>query len=166
MISVHMIRALSASTARMMRDRTRNVQRARHDLVHVRFLGRAQDAVDRREQFRQRERERGLGRRWRLRQIGARKLVSPLFTASLEDVYDFAHLLVLEQPPHELGPRILPQLLVAPRQQHLRFDAQQARRHFQVLGCLVERQACECARRTVRRSVRSEYRRCRPALRE
>ena len=74
----------------------------------------------------------------RLRQIRARELIAALFAATLEHVDDLAHLLVLEQPSHELGARIFPLLLVAVRQQHLRLDAQQPRGHLEILGGLVE----------------------------
>ena len=45
-----------------------------------------------------------------LRQIRAREPISPLVAAPLENVHDFAHLLILEQAPDELGARILPLL--------------------------------------------------------
>ena len=125
--------------------------------------GDAKHAIDRGEQLGQRERQRRStaasarcgrhARAKRLRRSSAR---------SLEHVDDFAHLLVLEQPPHELRARIFPRLVVlAARQEHLRLDAQQPRRHLEVVGGLVERERRECARETARRCARSGCRRCR-----
>ena len=73
------------------------------------------------------------------RQPGAREPGATIFRRALEHVDDLAHLLVLEQPAHELGARIFPRLVVlVARQQHLRLDAQQARRHLEVVGGLVD----------------------------
>ena len=79
--------------------------------------------------------------------IGGRRLVAapiPLgarIGGMAEPVHQLADLLVLEQPPHQLGPWILPLVLPEPaRQQHLRLDAQQPRRHFQVIRRLIEPQ--------------------------
>src|SRR6185369_9637418 len=90
------------------------------------------------QQFAERECEGRLRRRGCLRQIGARELIATLLSATLEHVHDFAHLLILEQAPHQLAARILPRLLIAARQQQLRLDAQQARRHLEVIGRLVD----------------------------
>jgi hypothetical protein len=55
-------------------------------------------------------------------------------------IRDLADLLILEQPPDEFRARILPRLVVlVPRQQHLRLDAQEPRRHLEVFGGLVDR---------------------------
>ena len=106
----------------------------------------AQDAIDRGEQLAQRERERRFRRRGRLRQVGAREPVAPLLAGALEHVHHLAHLLVLEQATHELRARIVPRLLaIGARQQHLRLDAQQPRRHLEVVRRLVQLAACGCA---------------------
>ena len=56
-----------------------------------------------------------------------------------EPVHELADLLVLEQSAHQLGARIFP-LVVAepPRQQHLRLDAEQPRRHLEIVSRLIE----------------------------
>ena len=114
-------------------------RRARNDFVHVRLRSTARSTRSTADSSSdERERERRLRRRRRLRQIGARELVAALFAATLEHVDDFAHLLILEQAAHELGARIFPRLLVAARQQHLRLDAKQARRHLEIFGGFVQ----------------------------
>src|SRR6185503_11463665 len=118
--------------------RARNVDRARNDLVHVRRRHRAQHAIDRGEQFRERECQWRHRRRRGLRQIRARKLVAPLYAAPLEEIDHLAHLLILEQPPHQLGAWIFPRLDVRARQQHLRLDAQQPSRHLEILRGFVQ----------------------------
>src|SRR2546427_9011441 len=58
-----------------------------------------------------------------------------------EPVHELANLLILEQPAHQLRARVLP--LVVPdaaRQQQLRLDAQQPRRHLEVVRRLVQPQ--------------------------
>ncbi len=106
------MRALKREHRANDQDGSRNVERARNHLVHVGASDCAQNAVHRGEQLGERERERRLRRRRRLRQIRARELIAPFFAAPLEQVDDLAHLLILEQPSHELGARILPLLLV------------------------------------------------------
>ena len=101
------------STAANDRHGAGDVERARHDLVHLRLARRAEHAIDGGEQLGERQRERRLRRRGRLRQVRARESIASLFAATLEHVHHFAHLLVLEQPAHELGARIFPRLLVA-----------------------------------------------------
>ena len=132
------MRARSASTERMIviAPGTSSARGTTSCMLGCATARRTRSTAD--EQLGQRERERRLRRRRRLRQIRARELVAPLFAATLEDVDDLAHLLILEQSANELGARILPLLLVAARQQQLRFDAQQPRRHLEILGGLVE----------------------------
>ena len=121
-------------------DRARHVERARYNVVHVRSRCGAKHAVDGGQQLDERERERCLRRRWLCREIGTGKVASPLFAATLEQVDDFTHLLILEQATNELRARILPLLLLPHGQQELRFYAKEPRRHLQVLSGIVERQ--------------------------
>ena len=84
----------------------------------------------------------------------------------LHPVGDLLDLLVLQQPAHQLGARILPCLaLLAARQQHLRLEPDQPARHFQIVGGLVEPELMDDARGTDRRSGRSGYPRYRSAPR-
>jgi len=99
-------------------------------------------SIHRRQQFTQRERER---RRWRLdrlrRQPGPRESRAALLGHSRQVIRDLPHLLILEQAPDQFRARIFPRFIVlVPRQQKLRLDAQQASRHLEVLGGLVDRQ--------------------------
>ena len=58
-----------------------------------------------------------------------------------QPVHQFTDLLVLQQPAHQLGARILPFVIAeTAREQQLRLDAQQARGHFEIIGGLVESQ--------------------------
>ena len=60
-------------------------------------------------------------------------------TTAFEQIDDFAHLLIFQQPAHEFSAGIFPRVLaVGPRQQHLRFDSQQAGGHFEVIRRFVE----------------------------
>ena len=73
--------------------------------------------------------------------VGAGMAVAGVIAAKLQNVHHFAHLLILEQPAHELRARIVPLLVIAAtRQQHLHLDAQQSRRHLEIFGCLAETQ--------------------------
>ena len=81
----------------------------------------------------------GAGEERLLWQIRSRKATSTVVASSLEDVHDFANLLVLEQTPDQLCSRIFPRLrhlLVG--QQHLRLDAHEARGHLQIVRGFVE----------------------------
>ena len=74
----------------------------------------------------------------------AREAVRRALGPRLEDVDDLAHLLVLEQPADQLGPRIVPGFrAIPPRQQHLRLDAQQPRGHLEVLRRFVQPQRAD-----------------------
>ena len=71
----------------------------------------------------------------------ATETVGPLFGRAVQPIHELADLLVLEQPSHQLGARVFP-LIVAEtaRQQQLRLDAQQPRRHLQIVRRLVQPQ--------------------------
>ena len=57
-------------------------------------------------------------------------------------------MLILEQSTNQLGARVLPRFLaVGTWQKHLRLDAQQACRHFQVVGGLVEPQRSDASKK-------------------
>ena len=56
-----------------------------------------------------------------------------------QPVHELANLLILEEPAHQLGARIFPFVVAQmPRQQHLRLDAQQSRRHFEIVCRLIQ----------------------------
>jgi len=103
-------------------DRSRHVESAWDDVVHVRPRRGAQHAIDRREQFDERERQRRLRRRRLCRKEGAREVIASFLAAALEHVDDLAHLLILEQASYELRAGILPLLLFAGGEQELGFD--------------------------------------------
>jgi len=59
----------------------------------------------------------------------------------VQPIHELADLLVLEQPSHQLGARVFPLVVAeAARQQQLRLDAQQPRRHLQIVRRLVQPQ--------------------------
>jgi hypothetical protein len=82
---------------------------------------------------------------WRRRKRGRRRQVptsellgSPLRRSPHPDGH-LTDLLILEQPPHQLSPRVLPAVfLLAPGKQHLRLEPHEAAGHVQVVGGLVE----------------------------
>jgi hypothetical protein len=82
-----------------------------------RFSRHPEDAIDCREQLSEREREWCRGRRDLLREIRTRESTASSLAKSLEDVDDFAHLLVLEEAPDELRARIFPRVVeLVPRE--------------------------------------------------
>src|SRR5207248_10010560 len=107
---------------------------------HVRMRDGAQDAIHRREQLDERERQRRLRRCGLRRKESARKVTSVFFSAPLEYVDVLAHLLVLEQPTHKLRPRVLPQLLLPGGEQELSFYPKEPRGHLEVFRGLVQLQ--------------------------
>ena len=57
---------------------------------------------------------------------------------------DFPDLLVLQQPPHQLGPGILPAIVVHPAgEQHLGLEPQQAAGHVQIVSRLIQAQVVD-----------------------
>jgi hypothetical protein len=106
--------------------------------VHVRLAHRAQHAIHGPEQLREVERQRRLWRRGLIREKRAGEVPPPVLGAMLEHVDDLAHLLVFEQTADELRARVLPIVALTPRQEHLRLDAQQPRRHLEIVRRLVE----------------------------
>src|SRR5690349_7641777 len=121
------------------RDRTIDIERASDNVMDDGLSGNAQHAIGRREQLGERKRERRRGRSDLLRHVRARESAATLFSESLEDIHHLAHLLVLEQSPHELSARVFPRVIeLVARQQHLRLDAEQSRGHLEIVGRLVE----------------------------
>ncbi len=123
------------------RDCAVDIERPRHDVVHVRSFRSTQNAVYGTEQLADRSRERAdrRGRHQVLREVRASEAVSAIVAASFENVHDLAHLLVLEQPSYQLRARIFPLFVTfPPREQHLRLDANESGRHLQIVGGLVE----------------------------
>ncbi len=88
-----------------------HVERSRNHVVNHRTTRLPQHAIHRREQIGQRCRERTLvfiatfdGNR----NVGSREPVAPIVTEPLEHVHYLAHLLVLEQAPHQLRAGVFP----------------------------------------------------------
>ena len=106
---------------------TSDIEGARNDFMQRGFLGRAQHAIDRRQQLSEGERERRVDGRDvdGLRHPTTWELVPTLLATTLEEIDDLAHLLILEQAAHEFGAGIFPRFLaLSPRQEHLRLDAE------------------------------------------
>src|SRR5881392_27215 len=134
------LRALDEQRLQL-RGRPLHIERPGYDAVQHRLrderdhpLRRGQEVVQLDDERRRRGGRR-LGTEPAPQLLGApgRRLAQPLD--------QLADLLVLEQPPHQLGPRIFP-LVVSqpPRQQHLRLDPQEPRRHLEVVRRLVQPQ--------------------------
>jgi len=71
--------------------------------------------------------------------VSARETRTPILASPFQHVDDFPHLLILQQTSHQLRPRIFPDILALPsRQQHLGFDANESRCHFQIVRGFVQ----------------------------
>jgi hypothetical protein len=105
------------------------VERARHHVVHHRLAGGAQHPIHRRQELGERHGgaagrgRRQVGGELALRHRPAREAAAAPLAEQVEVVDHLAHLLVLEEPAHELRARVLPRFLVAgARQEELRLD--------------------------------------------
>src|SRR5438105_9543460 len=71
--------------------------------------------------------------------IGTCEARPAVLAASLQNIYHFSYLLILEQPPYQLRAWILPNVFsLATGQQHLRLDAQESRGHLEVIGGFIQ----------------------------
>ena len=85
------------------------------------------------------ERERKRRQLGRRRQVASGELLRPALGGAPHPDGDLADLLVLEQPPYQLGARVFPLVVVgAPGQEHLRLEPDKPAGHVEIVGRLVE----------------------------
>src|SRR5258705_2987153 len=126
------------------RRRPFDVERTRDDAMQHRLRDQRYHALGRREQVVQIDLQRRGRRIGRPRFVPAAKSLRARIGGVAKPVDELADLLVLEQPAHQLGTRVFPLVVAEPaRQQHLRLDAQQPRRHLEIVGGLVEPQVLD-----------------------
>jgi hypothetical protein len=116
-------------------------ERPRHHAVQHRLGNERGHALGRAQQLVQLDHERRFRRVGRRRGVTASEPLGARRRGAREPAHQLPNLLVFEQPPDQLGPRILPVVVVQPaRQQHLGLDAQQPGGHFEIVGRLVQAQ--------------------------
>src|ERR1700680_3738815 len=117
-----------------------HIERSRNDVVDERLSGQPKHPIDRREELWERKRERARDRDLdRLLRIGTRETTAAILTPALEYIDDLADLLVLEEAPHQLGARIIPDIFtLAAGQKHLRLYPHEPGRHLEIVGGLVQ----------------------------
>ena len=96
--------------------RSLDVERAGHDAVEDRVQYPLDDSFHRPEHFDQIERERRWRQVGRRRHVAAIELERPPLGGGPEPQGDLLDLLIFEQPPHQLGTRIVPAVFLTPDQ--------------------------------------------------